>query len=494
MTAFVAVAAAQTTATPAAKEADDANWVKRNHSIRFAGQDLKYTSTAGTIPIREPNGDVTGRIFFIAYRVDDPANPKRPVTFVFNGGPGSASLWLHLGFVGPKRVKMQPDGMMPPPPYELVPNDESLLPTTDLVMIDPVGTGYSRPEKPEFGSKFWGVQEDIHSVGEFIRSYLSMESRWLSPIFVMGESYGGIRGAGLAQYLNQFGVGLNGLILVSPYINDSIQSPAKGNDQPYAFYLPTYAAAAWYHKRLSPAMEKKPVGELFKEVQTWVYDEYMPALLRGAALEPAKRKHIADKLGQYTGLSPTYLENTNLRVRDYSWYKELLRDQRYTVGRYDARFKGLDRLWSSDGPDYDPSDSAITPPFTSCMNDYLPNELGYKTNLRYYVLGEGVGSWKMGEGPSDTSEQLRAAMHQNPYTQLFVAMGYYDLACPMGTVEQILNQMELDPRLQGNVHRGHYPAGHMMYLDSESRKKLHDDVSAFIKTASHPTAPDGTIR
>ncbi len=489
--------AAPQAATPSpAEKPDDADWIRTPLTATIAGQSIAYTATVGQMPIRNPHGEIEGRMFFTSYRrTNAPAGQKRPVTFVFNGGPGSASLWLHLGFVGPKRVKLLSDGFMPPPPYELTQNDESLLPETDLVLIDPVGTGYSRPEKPEYGKKFWGVQEDINSVGEFIRMYLTQEKRWLSPIFVMGESYGGIRGSGLAQWLGDNGIGLNGLILVSPYINGSVQDPAKANDQPFAFYLPTFSAAAWYHKKLDADLEKLPVGELVKQVQAWVYDEYMPALIRGDSLDPVKKKAIVAKLHRYTGLSETFLQDTNLRISDFNWYKELLRKDRFIVGRYDARFKGIDRMWASDHPDYDPSDSQITPPFTSTMNDYVRNELGYKTNLKYYVLGEGLWDpWNFGSGAVDEAESLRSALHQNPYTKLYVAMGYFDLACPLGTVEQILNQLELDPRLKSNIRRGYYAAGHMMYLDEASRKKLHADVAKFIEDATNPTAPDGTIR
>jgi carboxypeptidase C (cathepsin A) len=474
---------------------DEETWVRRDHQAVIAGKNYEYTTTCGLIPIRNSAGVVEGDIFFSEYQLKGAGSGKRPVTFVFNGGPGSASLWLHLGLVGPKRVKMQSDGLMPPPPYELVPNNESLLPSTDIVCIDPVGTGFSRPVKPEDGPKFWGVQEDIRSVGEFIRSFLTLEDRWLSPLFVMGESYGGIRGSGLALWLNQYGVGLNGLILISPYMNGSVQDGGKANEQTNAFYMPTYSAAAWYHHRLSPDLEKMSVGDLVKKVQNWVYDEYLPALSRGQSLSPEKHKQILRQLEEYTGMSLTFLEETNLRINSNDYFKELLRDKRYTVGRYDARFKGLDRAWNTQGPDYDPSDSEIMPPFTSCMNEYVRQELGYKTDLRYFVLGEGLtGPWKMGDGPVDTSESLRAAMHQNPYTKLFVAMGYYDLACPLGTVEQILNEMELDPRLASNVTRRHYPAGHMMYLDETCRIKLHDDLASFIQQSSSPQAPKGSLR
>lgn len=473
-----------------------ANWIRKDHTITLGGRKLDYVSTVGSLPIRDPRdlkSEILGSISFTAYRLKG-GGTDRPVTFVFNGGPGSASLWLHLGFVGPKRVVLQPEGFMPAPPYRLVPNDESLLPTTDLVMIDPVGTGYSRASKEENNKRFFGVHEDIETVGEFIRMYLTEEGRWLSPVFLLGESYGGVRGSGVADWLTQNGVGLNGVILVSAYLNGSVQDPAKANDQPFAFYLPSYAAAAWYHKKLAPDLQAKPVSDLVSEVQNWVYDEYMPALLRGDSLSPEAHQRTLEKLARYTGLSSTFLEDSNLRIRDYEWFKELLRKDRYTVGRYDARFKGLDRLWVSESPDYDPSYSQVGPAFVSTMNDYLRNELGFKTTQKYFVLGEGLTGWKMDEGaPIDQSEALRRAMHQNPYTKLFVAMGYYDFACPLGTVEQVLNQMELDPRLKGNITRGKYPAGHMMYLDTASRVQLHADVTKFIEMASHPTAPPHSV-
>lgn len=476
---------------------DRADWVTRDHVATIAGQSIRYDTLAGRMPIRNNVGDVEGRIYFTAYRRRDlPAGTKRPLTFVFNGGPGSASVWLHLGLAGPKRPKMgSVEGFMPPPPYELVPNDDSLLPESDLVFIDPVGTGYSRPEKPEFGKRFWSVDGDISSVGEFIRSYLSAENRWLSPIFVMGESYGGIRGSGLANWLHGHGVGLNGLILVSPYIGTVVQDGGKGNDAPYAFNLPTFAAAAWYHKKLSPDMEKKTVGQVFQEAMDFAYDDYLPALNRGDNLSEARKKAIVAKLQRLTGLSETFLNDTNLRISDWNWYKELLRKDRYVVGRYDARFTGIDRIWNTDHPDDDPSYTQVGPAFTSTVNDYLPNEIGYKTKDRYFILGEGLtGGWSYPNGILDESEALRQALHSNPYTKVMVAMGYYDLACPMGTVDQILDQMELDPRLKGNIVRHRYPAGHMIYLDDACRRQLHLDIASFIRSQTNPTAPKGTIR
>ena len=392
------MAPATPAAAPAASENVQAAWIRKDHEISLNGHSISYISTVGSLPIRDPKdlkAEVLGNISFVAYKLKN-TGAERPVTFVFNGGPGSASLWLHLGLTGPKRVSLQKEGFMPAPPYKLVPNDESLLPETDLVMIDPVGTGFSRPSKDENGKRFFGVHEDIATVGEFIRLYLSEESRWLSPVFVLGESYGGIRGSGLADWLTQNGVGVNGVILISAYLNGNIQDGGKGNDQPAAFYLPSYSASAWYHKKLSPELEKKPVGDLVKEVQDWVYDEYMPALIRGDSLSREAHQRVLNKLAYYTGLSKTFLEDSNLRIRDFDWYKELLRKERYTVGRYDARFKGLDRLWVSEGPDYDPSYSQIGPAFVSTMNDYVRNELGYKTTQKYFVLGEGLTGWKAG--------------------------------------------------------------------------------------------------
>ena len=478
------------------KDEAQPDWVKTSHTATIAGRSLRYDTTAGLMPIRAKDGTIEGRIFFTSYkRTDLPAGTKRPVTFVFNGGPGSASVWLHLGLVGPKRPKTgSKEGFMPPPPYELVPNDESLLPESDLVTIDPVGTGYSRPEKPENGARFWSVDGDISSVGEFIRSYLSTENRWLSPVFVMGESYGGIRGAGLADWLHGHGVGLNGLILVSPYLGTVVQGGGKGNDTPYAFNLPTFAATAWYHRKLPADLQRKTVGQMFDEAMAFVYDEYLPALERGDSLTPARRKALVAKIRRYTGLSEEYIEDSNLRIDDGSWFKELRRKDRYTVGRYDSRFVGIDRLWRTDGPDDDPSYTQVGPVFTSTVNDYLPNELGYKTTNRYYILGEGTGRWTYPPGVLDESEALRTALTNNPYSKVMVAMGYYDVACPMGTVDQVLDKMELDPRLKANVVRKRYAAGHMIYLDDECRRQLHTDLAEFVRVQSNPTAPAGTVR
>ena len=436
------------------------------------------------MPIRNDNGDIEGRMFFTAYHVDGATGSKRPILFAFNGGPGSASIYLHAGVLGPKRVRLESNGSLPPPPYEMVPNNELILPESDLVMIDPIGTGYSRPEKPELGKKFYGVSGDIDSVGRFIENYLIDENRLLSPIFVLGESYGGIRGSGLAQWLTDQGIGVNGLILISPFISSSVGEGGQG----YAYNLPTYAADAWYHRKLNPELEKEPVDQVVRETQKWVYDEFLPDLLRGSALKPEVRTALVAKLSTLTGLSKEQVDDCNLRIDGNYFFKELLKDQHYTIGRYDGRLLGIDRDWAQASPDYDPSDVQVNAPILTTVTNYIREELGYKTTSPFWQ--ETVGdSWQWDPFTNDKSDALRDAMHKNPYMKLFVAMGYFDLACPLTTVEQTLNQMSLDPRLAGNITKNYYPAGHMMYIDQDCRIKFHNDLAGFIKMASTPALP-----
>jgi carboxypeptidase C (cathepsin A) len=374
-------------------------------------------------------------------------------------------------------------GMMPPPPYEYVPNNESILPFTDFVCVDPVGTGFSRPAKPEYGSKFWGVQEDINSVGEFIRTFLTNENKWLTPLFLLGESYGTTRAAGLSNWLTSHGVGVNGIVFVSTVLNFASQDTSPGNDIPYAFYLPSFTATAHYHKKLAADLQKRPVESVLDEVRKFIYDEYLPALAKGDSMSETEQKKIAAKLSHYTSIPAQFILDTKLRIRQNNFWKELLRDEKYTVGRLDARFKGMDRLWNGQGPDYDASNTAIAPPYTSCMNHYVRNDLGYKTDAPYYVLGEGIGRWNWGDQPVDTSAALRTAMVQNPFLKSLFACGYYDMATPFGSVEFTVNQMNLDARVRGNVSFTYYTAGHMMYLDDMNRKKLRDDVRKFMESS-----------
>jgi len=452
------------------------NPVATDHTITLGGQKLEYKATVGPTQVTDAHGEHIGDFVSIDYMVKSEAN--RPLTFVFNGGPGSASLWLHLGMVGPKRVDLtQPKGEKPKPPYRLVDNQESLLPVTDLVMVDPVGTGYSRPAKPEFANKFFGVSEDIETVGRFIFTFLKNRQRFNSPVYILGESYGGIRGAGLSNWLVGHGVPLAGVIFVSP----AIEFPNLDTNKPLgqALFLPTYATTAWYHKKLDKDLQAKTVGQVYQEAKEWAYSTYMPALMRGSALPAAQKEKVLAQLQRYTGLSKEFLLETKLGVHDGDFFKELGRKDRFTVGRLDSRYQGIDRLWTGGYPDSDAADDQITQPFVSCIMDYYSRDLQYTNAAPYYVLGEGVtGPWN-GIETADESDSLAKAMHSDQHLKVFVAMGYFDLACAPATAEHTFDTMHLDERLRGNITRGFYPAGHMMYLEESSRKALAADLVKF---------------
>lgn len=456
--------------------------VKR--SVKVGSRTLNYTVTTGYMPIKNAaTGETEARIFYMAYTLDDPP-AKRPLMFSFNGGPGSASVWLHLGALGPRRVKMLDDGLMPPPPYELVDNDQTWLTETDLVFIDPVGTGYSRATKAEFASKFFGVNGDIQSVGEFIRMYLSRNERWLSPLYLVGESYGTTRASGLSNFLFEHGVGLNGILLISTVMNFQTIRFADNNDLPLVLILPSYATTAWYHKRLSPQMQAKSVAQVAEEARKFAGTEYMPAMLRIDSLSASERSALASKFSSLTGLSTDFIERNNFRVELDEFNKELLRSERRSTGRLDSRFKGIDRDAAGEGPDTDPSMSAIRPPYTSAFNSYIREELGYKSDLEYYILGGGVTSpwnWNTTTGYADTSIPLKNAMAKNPYMKVFMAQGYYDMATPFYAAEYTISAMNLDPQLRKNVSVEYYESGHMMYIEKNSLKKLKDDAAAFIQ-------------
>jgi carboxypeptidase C (cathepsin A) len=457
------------------------------HEIRVGSRTLRYTVTTGVMPLKSAVGETEARIFYMAYTLDGVNDAaRRPLMFSFNGGPGSSSVWLHLGALGPRRVQMLPDGAMPPPPFQLVDNEHTWLDFTDLVFIDPVGTGYSRAARPDLASKYFGLQGDIQSVGEFIRLYLVRHSRWTSPLFLVGESYGTTRAAGLSGYLIERGIAFNGVMLVSTVMNFQTNRFARGNDLPYVLFLPTYAAIAWYHKRLPPETQGMELRRFLDEVERWAATDYTVALAKGDRLTPAERQEVIDRLNRYTGLSKTFLDNSEMRVEIQRFDKELLRDQRRTVGRLDGRFKGLDASNADDTPDFDPSMAAIRPPYTSAFNQYVRAELGFRSDLEYYILGGGVGRWDFGADNSyaDVSEALRSAFAKNPYMRLFVASGYYDLATPYFAADYTLRHMALDPSLRGNVTTTFYEAGHMMYIDQTSLAQLKRDAAAFVQNAS----------
>lgn len=459
--------------------------VVTHHEVRTGGRTLRYSVTTGMMPLKNPAGETEARIFYMAYTADTAGRgAERPLMFSFNGGPGSSSVWLHLGALGPRRVRMLDDGGLPAPPYQLVDNEQTWLDMTDIVFIDPVGTGYSRAAKPELASKYFGLQGDIASIGEFIRLYLTRSERWASPLFLVGESYGTTRAAGLSGYLVDRGIAFNGILLISTVMNFQTSRFAKGNDLPYILFLPTYTATAWYHKRLPPDLQSD-LRRTLDEVERWAANEYTTALAKGDRLAPAERQEVIDRLARYTGLSKQFIDNSDLRIEIQRFDKELLRDQKRTVGRLDSRFKGMDALAVSETPDFDPSLSAIRPPYTAMFNNYVRAELGFKSDLEYYILGGGVGRWDFGSDNAyaDTSEALRSAFAKNPYMRLFVASGYYDLATPYFATQYTLAHMGLDPTLRGQIQTSSYEAGHMMYIEKNSLAQLKRDVTSFIQSA-----------
>jgi carboxypeptidase C (cathepsin A) len=470
--------------------------VETQHVLEIAGRRLAYTVTAGTIVLHEESektGEGTNEgekprasVFFIAYTLDGVSDPRtRPLTFSFNGGPGSSSVWLHLGIFGPQRVQMDDEGHPLAPPYQLVPNEHTLLDMTDLVFIDPVSTGYSRAVVGEKAGQFHTFQRDIQSVGDFIRLYTTRNKRWVSPKFVAGESYGTTRAAGLAGYLQQrHGMYLNGLLLISAVLNFQTHEFDIGNDLPYITFLPTYAATAWYHRQLSAPLQRKPLREFLDEVEAFALGEYATALIKGSTISDADRARIVRRLAAYTGLSTEYIERSDLRVKDFRFVKELLRDQQRTVGRLDSRFTGVDRDAVGEANEFDPSMAAIIGPYTATLYQYLRADLGFESDLPYEILSARVYPWSFAPHENryvDVAETLRQAITSNPHLQIYVANGYYDLATPHFATEYTLNHLGLPADLRANIRMGYYEAGHMMYIQLSSLIRLKQELAAFIR-------------
>jgi len=477
--------------TPQARPAPQAEQkeeppVVTKHSIRIGNRQLNYTVSTGFMPIKNAvSGDTEARIFYMAYTLDDPP-AGRPLMFSFNGGPGSASVWLHMGALGPKRVKMLDDGLMPPAPYEAEENAQTWLDQTDLVFIDPVGTGYSRATKPELASKFFGLAGDIESIGEFIRMYLGRNERWSSPLFLVGESYGTTRAAGLSNHLFERGIALNGIVLVSTVMNFQSLSFADNNDLPLILIFPSYTATAWYHKQLPAELQRKPLREVLNESEQFAMNEYGPAMLRIDKLSEPEKNALLDKFSRLSGLGRDFVDENNFRVTLGEFNKELLRKQRRSTGRLDSRFLGFDKDSAGTSTDFDPSMTAIRTPYTAVFNDYVRRELGFKSDLEYYILGGGITSpwnWGVNNQYADTSQALSSAMRKNPYMKVMVASGYYDMATPYFAAEYTVSAMNLDPQLRRNFTFTYYEAGHMMYIEKESLRKLKTDVTGFIQSS-----------
>ncbi len=460
--------------------------VKTQHSIRINGKELKYTATASTLVLKKEDGTPRASIFSVSYTLDGEGDPStRPITFCFNGGPGSSSVWLHLGALGPRRVYFERDGTPTPPPYRVVDNDDTILDKTDLVFIDPVSTGYSRAAQEKEAKEFHGFKGDIESVGAFIRLYTTRNNRWASPKYLIGESYGTTRAAALSGYLQgAMGMNLNGVALISSILNFETGRFARGNDLPYILFLPTYATTAWYHKRLPADLQNQGLKKVFAEAEAFAGGEYATALMKGDSLPAAQRAEIARKVARLTGLTPQYVEETNLRIDIQRFCKELLRKDRQTVGRFDSRYMGTDFDAAGERPDYDPSYSVVQGAYTAVLNDYMRRELKFETDLPYEILTGRVQPWSFAgfeNGFVNVAETLRAAMTQNPALRVYVAKGYYDLATPAYASTYTMEHMGLAPALKANLSDGYFEAGHMMYLTAESLARLKKDLAAFIR-------------
>jgi carboxypeptidase C (cathepsin A) len=465
-------------------------------SVTIAGQPVSYTVTVGEIMLRDDEGEAKAKMTYVSYVRDGVSDRRsRPVTFAFNGGPGSASVWVHLGAFGPKKALLDDEGMpLGPPPGKLVDNDQSVLDVTDLVFIDPVETGWSRPARGEEGEQFTGFTNDVESVGEFIRMWLGRNDRWSSPKFIAGESYGTTRSAGLAEYLQDtHGMFLNGICLISSVINWGTKVFNVGNDLPYALILPTYTATAWYHGKLGEGVAVDLESAVAKS-ETFALGDYSSALMLGDRLQGEHRARIRTQLAALSGLSEDYLESSDLRVDIYHFVKELLRDSGKTVGRLDSRYTGSDRDDIGERFEYDPSSAVVTGWYVSLIKDYLRHELGYENDMVFrHSAGSHVRPWSYHENESPLSyrtnayanyaEPLRAAMHKNPYLKVLVMSGYYDLATPYFASDYTVDHMQLDSELRDNIRVAYYNAGHMMYVRSEDLAKFRADYLAFMQDA-----------
>jgi carboxypeptidase C (cathepsin A) len=462
--------------------------VQTKHAVRIGGQEIKYTATAGMMVMKLEDGTPKASVFYVAYIKDDVSDAaKRPITFAFNGGPGAGSLWLHVGALGPRRVEMGDAGNLLPPPYKFVDNEASILDVTDIVFIDPVTTGYSRPVPGEADKQFHGVQEDVQSVGDFIRLWATRNRRWGSPKFLAGESYGTTRAAGLSGYLQQrYGMYLNGIILISSILNFQTAEFDTGNDLPYILYLPTYTAIAWYHKKLPGDLQQGGLEKAVAESKSFAVGGYADALMAGDALNAAKRTEVAQKLSRLTGISGDYIDRANLRIEIQRFDKELMKSERRTVGRLDGRFTGIDSDAAGENPDYDPSLAAIVGPYTATLNEYVRGELKFESDLPYEFLTGRVRPWNYEPYANryvNVAETLRRAMTQNQFLHVFVGKGYYDLATPFFAAEYTFDHLGLDPALRSHISGGYYEAGHMMYVHHESLMKLKQDLAQFIQAS-----------
>lgn len=456
-------------------------------SNMVAGKKIDYTTHTGYLDLKNDTGKLVAKIFFTYYKKDSDTQNKRPICFTFNGGPGSSSVWLHMGGLAPKRVLLQDDGTATAPPYKIVDNEYSWLDKTDLVFIDPVATGYSRAAPGENPKQFHGFVEDVQSIASFIRHFLSRYERWGSPKYLAGESYGTTRAAGLSKYLqDSYRIYFNGILLISPVLNFGTNDYYIGNDLPRALYIPSYTAAAWYHKKLAPALQAD-LQKTLRESEQFALGEYAAALIKGGWMNDAEKNNIAEKMSYYTGLSKAYCLAANLRVEENRFYKELRRADGLTIGRLDARFTGRDFDDVGEGVSYDPSFSNIDGPFTSSMNAYFEKDLNFKDDKAYNIFGS-VSPWNYSNVQNqflNVAENLRDAMTKNPALKVYVGSGYYDFATPYFTAQYDIEHMFLRPEVRKNIKQYFYNAGHMYYINKPDMIQFKKDIDAFFDASSN---------
>ncbi|MGN6367060.1 MAG: S10 family peptidase [Phycisphaerae bacterium] len=477
------------------------------------GNEMSYTATAGYLPLTDEKGKLRANVFFVSYFAGKSPNApapdtqpatrpgnekskpffgdaKRPITFLFNGGPGAASVWLHIGAVGPQRIDIPDDGTAPAAPYKVVENPYSWLPATDLVFVDPVNTGYSRAATPEQAKEFLGVKEDIAGMGEFIRLFLTRYERWGSPVFLAGESYGTTRAAALSNYLQErLGVNVSGVVLISTVLNFSVLNPGENNDLGFALYLPSYSAVAWYHKKLDMT-KHGDLDALLKESQHFAETDYSAALMKGATISEEEKKSVAQKLADLTGLPVPYILEARLRIYPSRFEKELLRSPTgegdMVLGRFDGRIAGHPTDPQSDSQEYDPSLSGFFTAYTSAFNEYVRKTLKYDNDMTYEVLSNRVypWNWKSGNGDENgylyVGDNLRDAMTHNPHLRLMVCSGHFDLATPYFATDYQIDHLGLSQALRKNIVQKYYPGGHMIYHVKQGLEQLSADAKAFI--------------
>ncbi|MBO9725677.1 MAG: peptidase S10 [Novosphingobium sp.] len=451
-------------------------------TAKVDGKSIAYTATAGTLTIRDAQGKPTASMFYTAYTAP---GKHRPVTFFYNGGPGSASLWLRMGSFAPEHVRTGNPEAVRPAPYDVGPNPDSLIGSTDMVFLDAVGAGYSRPLGDTKPADFYGVDQDVDAFAKAIMRYVTKNARWGDPKYIFGESYGTTRSGALAYQLEDRGMALNGVVLLSSIMNYGIRQ--SGFDTIHLGYLPTFAAVAWYHGRVTD--RPATVDEFVEQARQFANGEYAAALAKGQDITPAEEDAVAQKLSRFTGLSVDYVKQANLRIDLGRFRKELLRSGRETVGRFDGRYKGIDADAAGESPEYDPSDTAISGLYVGSFLDQLTTRLGYKTELDYRLSAREGGDfdWDWSHSPpagrsqnvADVTADLGAAMRTNPHLRVLSLNGYYDMATPFFSTERDLKHMMLEPGLRQNLQFRYYPAGHMVYLNPEALHQMRLDMQRF---------------